>query len=170
MKIIFLDVDGVLNHSHSIGWKNSDGALNWRVLDPDCIFEINRIIRETGAKIVMISTWRFNDEGMALIKESLIDGSIIGSSPTLQRMSQHVDRRFEILEWMSKIWPHSLGCTGEKMEKIAVLDDDNDADLGDGSFFKTDFESGGLTKEIADDIIQHLNRNEVLSQGTASGA
>lgn len=157
MKIIFLDVDGVLNHSHSIGWRRSDGGLDWKVLDPECIFEINRIIRETGAKIVLSSTWRLNEEGLNLIKESIIDGAIIGRTPTLQRFSQHVDRKEEILKWMSDTWPLSIGSTGEKIENMAIIDDDIDADLGDGSFFKTEFESGGLTKEIADNIIQHLN-------------
>jgi hypothetical protein len=150
MKLIFLDVDGVLNHSNAIGWKRTDESLDWRVIDPDCVFEINRILRETGAKIVLSSVWRLSEEGTELITECIMEGSIIGKTPWIQKkMDMFVDRKEEIKKWLSD--------NQMNIKAIAVIDDDIDADLGDGTFFKTDFENGGLTKEIADNIIKHLN-------------
>ena len=46
MKVIFLDIDGVLNY------QNSDFIAD------DCLNNLRQIVNETGAKIVIISTWR----------------------------------------------------------------------------------------------------------------
>jgi predicted mannosyl-3-phosphoglycerate phosphatase (HAD superfamily) len=61
VKVIFLDIDGVLcNHeSISAGYKTRTAPEQ----DPygphvDCVAALNRIIKETGAKIVVSSTWR----------------------------------------------------------------------------------------------------------------
>lgn len=67
-KFIFLDIDGVLNHDE---WFESDDyrhhQQNWRVsmFDPACVERVNRILRETGAKLVVSSSWR----GMSDLKE-----------------------------------------------------------------------------------------------------
>lgn len=51
MRVIFLDIDGVLNHSacHEAG-----RAL----IDPDCVGRLNAIVRRTGAVLVISSNWR----------------------------------------------------------------------------------------------------------------
>ena len=60
-KYLFLDIDGVLNHDE---WFESDGyrhhQQNWRVsmFDPKCVERVNRILSETGAKLVVSSSWR----------------------------------------------------------------------------------------------------------------
>jgi len=46
-KIIFLDIDGVMNHEHST--EDMDGA---------CLYQLKRIIDCTGAKIVLTSSWK----------------------------------------------------------------------------------------------------------------
>ncbi len=46
MKIIFLDIDGVLNYNGS------------EVFDSVCVSNLKYIVEETGAKIVLISTWK----------------------------------------------------------------------------------------------------------------
>lgn len=58
MKIIFLDIDGVLN-SHKYWVENPDREKS-RLgdLDPSAIETLNRIVERTGAKIVLSSTWR----------------------------------------------------------------------------------------------------------------
>ena len=60
MKLIFLDIDGVMVSKDSI-MKNKDHPLNkWRIdsLGEEHINQLNYIIRETDAKIVISSTWR----------------------------------------------------------------------------------------------------------------
>lgn len=60
-KYLFLDIDGVLNHDE---WFESDGyrqnQANWQVsmFDPKCVERVNRILEETGAELVVSSSWR----------------------------------------------------------------------------------------------------------------
>lgn len=63
MKVIFLDIDGVLNSIDSaIAFfakkKNKSMMYNEDRLDPVSIGLIQRVCEETGAKIVVSSTWR----------------------------------------------------------------------------------------------------------------
>lgn len=51
MKIIFLDVDGVLDIF------NKEQYI--QVLRKDAVFRLKRIVDETEAKIVFISNWRY---------------------------------------------------------------------------------------------------------------
>lgn len=53
MNIIFLDIDGVLN-----GHDWDQGAMSTRI-QYRCIRQLNRIIKATGAKVVLSSAWRY---------------------------------------------------------------------------------------------------------------
>ena len=61
-KLIFLDFDGVLNHRrynlyhniHHLPEKDEFGVL----FDPDCVAALKHIIDETGAEIVVSSSWK----------------------------------------------------------------------------------------------------------------
>jgi len=54
MRLIFLDIDGVLNghdkHRHPNGYCG---------IDPQCVYRLNRIVAETGAHLVITSAWRY---------------------------------------------------------------------------------------------------------------
>jgi len=54
MKLVFLDIDGVLNYQGS------------QIIDEGCLNNLKRIISETKARIVLISSWKhfFDDEIM----------------------------------------------------------------------------------------------------------
>lgn len=52
MKIIFLDIDGVLNTYGAYGIHDPNSTK------PECIERLNVILNETGAKIVIISSWK----------------------------------------------------------------------------------------------------------------
>ncbi len=57
MKIIFLDIDGVLNHMYWLKkMKGVEGDKKF--FDPDCVRRLNTITDKTGAKIVLSSSWR----------------------------------------------------------------------------------------------------------------
>lgn len=79
MKIIFLDIDGVLNSTrsdvaflrngelrgtNSLSLSNEDGAkhIQWNAkafkLDPIAVSLLKNMVEDTGAKIVISSTWR----------------------------------------------------------------------------------------------------------------
>lgn len=58
-KYLFLDVDGVLN---SVSWYreewNKDHVYPQGDFDPKCVEIVNRIVKETGCKVVVSSSWR----------------------------------------------------------------------------------------------------------------
>lgn len=146
----------MLNNENSIGW-NTDIAPF--VVDDNSVLELKRILTETGATIVLSSTWRLSERGVKILREKIQPFEIKHTTPI--HWSPR-GRRWEILDWMAT----KIGFNGflQKLDlkrlnfKWAVVDDDVDADLEDGSFFRTNFFAGGLTKEIADSIIQHLNK------------
>ena len=58
MKIIFLDIDGVLNSERY--YKSVDRSIkNWNRFDPEVVDLIKNLVEEFSAKIVISSTWRF---------------------------------------------------------------------------------------------------------------
>ena len=63
MKYLFLDIDGVLNHEewyrdrspkykYDFWWENC--------FDPECVKRVNKILQETGAELVISSSWRLD--------------------------------------------------------------------------------------------------------------
>jgi hypothetical protein len=82
MKLIFLDIDGVLingNHIREHG--------NPRRADPVCVQNLQSILDATLAKIIVSSSWRIN-KPLSLLKDSLMKAgipteSIIGKTPQM---------------------------------------------------------------------------------------
>ena len=76
-RVIFLDVDGVLAHAGTYNRGRGEERL-WRFaaqLDLDCMARLIRIVRATGARIVVSSTWRrFSDQIGGLRKGLQIAG------------------------------------------------------------------------------------------------
>ena len=58
-KYLFLDIDGVLN---SVSWYREEWNKNHVYpqgdFDPKCVELVNRIVEETGCKVVVSSSWR----------------------------------------------------------------------------------------------------------------
>lgn len=149
MKVIFLDIDGVLNNAESIRSNRTN-----LIFDQNCVQQLNRVTATTGAKIVISSNWR---EGIplwhvqAIIGSRGVEGDIIGMTPDLKRLEglgpedKHVFwvRAHEISRWLeANPW----------VTRYAVIDDHVVRDH-DGFFFKTDL-GYGLTSDIADSIIK----------------
>lgn len=51
MRVVFLDVDGVLTHNGYINWQT-------RHINPAKVGLLGKIIEQTGAAIVLTSTWK----------------------------------------------------------------------------------------------------------------
>lgn len=60
MKVLFLDIDGVLN-GHE--WDDEAKSCNIR---RECVKHLNRVVRETGCRIVLSSAWRYIVHGGAM--------------------------------------------------------------------------------------------------------
>ena len=142
MKILFLDVDGVLNN-FSLLYQNG-----FDYIDPHMVSLVRFIVRQTECLIVLSSSWRLTQENKNLVGVALKQQGMFMHGTTPETPGA---RSNEISKW--------LGSNGE-VERYAVLDDDEEAGFGmNGSFFQTDPEVG-LTEEIAKRIIEHLNGDE----------
>lgn len=124
--VVFLDFDGVLN-SHQ--WAKEHGGL--KSLDPRNIAVLNELLRRSGAKIVVSSTWRLQGLGevrRVLSKAGCI-GEVIGVTPILTSV-----RGREIQAWLTE---HS-----ELVSSFVILDDDSDMEHLRPRLVKTSFDEG----------------------------
>ena len=162
MKIIFLDIDGVLNSIDSM--KRAGKHIFNDNPDPEHIKWLNLIIEKTGAKVVISSTWRkgcYSSHIWRLLDICGFKGSIIGSTPDTGDI-----RGNEIRCWIDRYkngrdW--RLTKTAEKPEPIesfCILDDDSD--MGDLLPYLVNCKNEhGLTEIGAKQAIEILNRKEV---------
>ena len=142
MKIIFLDVDGVLNHAACPDWMDT----LW-VLDDACVQRVVDICNQTGAQIVLSSTWRLasgpNDPPLPLLRRKL-GRALIGSTPVITHENFRAAPRHEEIEaWLMK---------HPDVVQFVVIDDDADAEVPGQPFVRTSFENGGLTPELAEQV------------------
>jgi len=89
MKVIFLDIDGVLNCSKTHNPRNLP-----YVIDPKLLKRFERLLERTGAKVVLSSTWRYDPAGLFSAKRQGVP--FIGVTPDMP----HKPRRKEILSWL----------------------------------------------------------------------
>ena len=85
MKVIFLDIDGVLNYTQWYVSDRNPGNINGQEgdIDPMCVERVLRICKETGAKVVITSDWRISWEGtlMRLERMGLTRDIVIDKTP-----------------------------------------------------------------------------------------
>lgn len=128
MKVIFLDFDGVLNHQafYVERQEKKEPKLEYPYseIDPKCVSNLNMLIADTGAKVVISSTWR--NSGLEYCKDVLeyhgFKGEIIGVTPNLR--GEDCLRGNEILKW-TKTNRELVGDYYNFTEYV-ILDDDSD--------------------------------------------
>lgn len=162
MKILFLDVDGVLNCESYMKQEARGGIVG---IDPFRALLIHRICEATGCKIVVSSSWRHSQKDMEQVKEAVGPFNVIDKTPTIHQegiykysRAELCERGHEIKAWMSE-WNRNLDDIKKpEIEKYAILDDDNDMlPEQQVNFFQTKWHGDGLTEEIAQKVIEHLN-------------
>lgn len=153
-RLIFLDIDGVLNGENYYNRIIDEGVDLSDILnnfDKNAIKILYRIVETTKAKIVISSTWRFQEN----IKEILVDvgfnlDDIVGSTPRLR-----TSRGYEIQKWLMD--------NKDKLDNdltYVIFDDDSDMlDEQLCNFIKTSRWTG-LTDFNADSAIRILLKNE----------
>ena len=105
MKILFLDVDGTLNHT---SWYISDeyqklGPSEELDLDPRCIERINTVCKETGCKIVISSDWRRDANWKQRLEKAGLENIVDCTPITLFGQfgsTYHFSRGEEIQMWL----------------------------------------------------------------------
>lgn len=145
-KVIFLDVDGVLNSmTFAKRMLNEHGVrvFNEDILDPVCIRRLKRIVEKTDAAIVVSSSWRMLPTTMAnLISQLNILGmKVFDTTPIL-----HKERGYEIQAWLDQ---HPT------VSKFVILDDDNDMNSLQSHLVQTVFEDG-IQPDHVDMAIKYL--------------
>ena len=124
MKVIFLDVDGVLN--------SSQDGFNIKLETTKHLVLLKQLVDETGAEIVLSSSWRIYDKTRAFIKKKLEEYGIalIGVTPDTGE-----SKGKEIKKWLDET-PYSI-------ESFVILDDDSDMDeYAHAKLVKTDSNIG----------------------------
>jgi hypothetical protein len=138
MKILALDIDGVLNSAQWFTTQKAKGWLGLAELDPEAVKRVHRVIEVTGCEILLSSTWRLVPDFVTLLRT-------VGGL-TINHFTPRLDdghRASEIMAWLNK---HRLGDgTLCDIESFAIVDDD--ADAGDHPlltprFVRTDWNFG----------------------------
>lgn len=144
-KILFLDIDGVVNNKESFK-KGTHFPI-----DQYCAFLVGKIQLETGCDVVLSSAWRHLGEGYAEVEKRVV--KLRGKTGSCCSGIRGV----EIYNWLHENFTHEQ--LSSPNFRYAILDDDSDMLLWQkDNFFQTSFTEGGLTEEIANKVIKHLNR------------
>lgn len=152
MKVLFLDIDGVVNKRENFNPAHNPGPYP---LDAYCAFLVGRIQLQTGCEVVLSSSWRNHPESVQNVSErvvKLLDKTVdyvkYDGVPRYShdRFWEHSIRGDEVYEWLER---------HPEVEKYAILDDDSDF-YDDQPLFQTTFKEG-LTDEIAQQVIDYLN-------------
>lgn len=114
-KVVFLDIDGVLNNWAHLGAIEHGTRGIWtNHFDPACVARLNQITRRTGAKIVLSSSWRMAHrppEMRAILRAVGVEAEVVAFTPA-QKFS---DTRYgEVARWLMEADYHGL---------YAILDD-----------------------------------------------
>ncbi len=113
VKVLFLDIDGVLNSEEVI--RKSDTA---NVIAPKLVEKVNTIIRQTDCLVVITSTWRIYHnlpELKTILVSNGFNGTIIGVTP--DNISKNGDRGSEIQDWLD---------ANKEVKRFVILDDNED--------------------------------------------
>lgn len=174
MKVIFLDIDGVLNTEvFQRAFFGILGRLNIErpeakkiakaelrdeygiMFDPMAVDMLEWIIKDTGAKIVISSTWRMS--GLTIMQEMWkhrnLPGEIIDITPNhMRRTGSTLQRGKEIQEWLD----------ANPVESYVIIDDDADMEPEQLPFFvQTDYQYG-LTPNDANKCVAILGKLETV--------
>ena len=158
MKVIFLDIDGVLNEE-----KSRSRCCGYKGIDDKKVEHLAKIVKVTGVEIVLISTWKDDwrktdktHQGMManyldkkLKKQGL---SVLDKTESVDKASGfHLSRGEGILQYFAT----------HMVEKYVILDDyqfDYDGCGLTENYVKPDNKNGGLTEELAGKAIEVLGK------------
>lgn len=162
MKVIFLDIDGVLNHE-AFFLAHAD-EMEDHPVDPACVRRVKEIVDAAGAKIVLTSSWRLGwsrnpdemDEMCQKLAELLAEYGLEIYDKT--DWLQNGERGLEIRRWIRR--------ADDPVEGFVIIDD-NDFHWKryrlDRYWIRTSFEDGGLQEENVREAA------EILSAGQKGG-
>jgi hypothetical protein len=137
MKVVFLDIDGVLNDAITTMDLMDDKPKKEHL---DCL---KAIIETTNAKIVLSSTWRLFPSARNTVKNALKNVGL----EFIDKTKELKDRASEIQEWLSR---------HPEVEKFVILDDEEISGKFPDNLVQTTFYRG-LLPEHVEKAIKILN-------------
>ena len=174
-KVLFLDIDGVFNVEVFINafWlfckqlemkrPEAKKAFNELLRDghgnlfcPTTVNMLEWIIKETGADIVISSTWRYS--GLSVMQEMwksrALPGTVIDITPVINapaniEFKEAAERGNEIAAWILKHPEYNRYC---------IVDDDNDMLESQKDYFVQTNSFYGLTNSDANRVVEILNK------------
>ena len=171
-KVVFLDVDGVLNSSRTLYEDIS--------LEDDLILNLKEIVNKTKAKIILSSSWRLSTEAVATLIDKLDKFGLAISGMTYDGVDldwlekyefdvtkKYLDTKFDYDENRQIKITHDRGAEIFKWlhdhdDCAYVILDDEIEDIkpyfSESVIVKTSYKTG-LTKEDVKKAIQILNKN-----------
>lgn len=149
-KYLFLDVDGVLNSDnwYHEEWQK-DHIYPQGDFDPVCVARINRVVAETGCKVVVSSSWREDSNLQSVFTRAGLKFPIYDITP----FGDH--RGKEIQDWLD---------AQTKPYVYAIVDDDREMLNSQKRFVVRTNGNIGITDANADKLIELLNRNDMLNE------
>ena len=181
MKVIFLDIDGVLNSFQTfreIYYEYKKTGIRRVAIDEEKVKLLKEIVDKTNAKLVLSSSWR--------IWVKKVNNKIVTDNKNFQKMLEILAkydlyiydmtpknkdriRELEIKEWLNN--------TSDDIENFIVIDDDigdlhsfADKELVKTCFITTDGKGNylanksGLTVEHVNEAITKLNTSKILKK------
>jgi hypothetical protein len=164
-KVIFLDIDGVLNTKWGYTQmdRNTPKDKYGYAFDPNAVANLKKIVDETGADIVISSSWKsFGFSGLEdMWQDRGLPGKLIGITPNsvsdemlLNADLDHIElfsiRGMEIKEWLDK--------HGKNVSHYVIIDDvDNFLSSQKSHFVQTDPEVG-ITESDVKKVVRLLNK------------
>ena len=170
MRVIFLDVDGVLNseeyllkleaqhrllgHTEPASPKREttcDCFKLYHQIDRDAVARVNRIVEVTGSKIVISSTWRklFDPPDLRRLLEAHgLVGEIIGETPDGHKTPEmaavygHIERMYRGYEIDFWLRQHP------EVDRFVILDDGSDMVMHTKRLVQTDCAEGLLDDHV----------------------
>ena len=128
-KVIFLDIDGVLNSAFVLDEQRRGDAISREMVE-----RVNKIVDATDCKIVISSTWRLYQKPeklSALLYGYGLRQVIIDRTPELD--CKHYCRGDEINKWLSE---------HKEVEMFVILDDNKDDWMVSSCLVQTTFKHG----------------------------
>ncbi len=152
MKVIFLDVDGVLNSLEFLApiQQGARRLEDHEWFDPAAVARLNRIVEATGADCVLSSTWRIlhrMPDMRGFLKGAGFTGRLIDKTP-----GGGGQRGPQIQQWLDD----TAAIGRHEVESFVILDDDSDMAHLLPHLVQTSF-GDGLQDEHVERAIAMLN-------------
>lgn len=168
--VLFLDIDGVLNSAEWMraGHMRPHRGPRQSSFDPAACARLERVLRTTGAQVVISSSWRIThttDAIESMLRErGAVSAVVIGETPRLGATRRHpadggsttfgrTQRGDEIAAWLRK---------HPEVTRWAIVDDDNDMGALRGRLVRTSW-ARGLEEVHVDALIRALAADPVTS-------